>query len=293
VNRLLRTILAAAALVATAFAAPSVAQSPAPVRDTLAKLKATKQITVAYSGDSPPFSFVNEKKEPAGYSIDLCKRVIAQLATASGVPDLKVAWVAGTVGERILLVASGKADIDCANTTATLTRMRDVDFSSLVFIESGGLLVKGASQIQKLADLSGKTVGVIAGTTTETRLSALLKDRLVNAKVTRLRDGNEGVAMLETGFLDAFASDKVKLVGLALQAKDPKALTLLAEDISVEPLAFALPRGDSALRLEVNRALTQVYASGAIEAIFRQWLGPLGRPSGLLAAMYLLNAIPQ
>ncbi len=171
--------------------------------------------------------------------------------------------------------------------------MRDVDFSSLVFIESGGLLVKESSRIQKLGDLTGKTVGVIAGTTTETRLSALLKERLVNAKVTRLRDGNEGVAMLETGFLDAFASDKVKLVGLALQAKDPKALTLLAEDISVEPLAFALPRGDSALRLEVNRALTQVYASGAIEAIFRQWLGPLGRPSGLLAAMYLLNAIPQ
>jgi ABC-type amino acid transport substrate-binding protein len=58
-------------------------------------------------------------------------------------------------------------------------------------------------------------------------------------------------------------------------------------------LAFALPRGDSALRLEVNRALTQVYAGGEIEPIFRQWLGPLGRPSALLAAMFLLNAIPQ
>jgi glutamate/aspartate transport system substrate-binding protein len=293
VNRLLRTILAATALVATGFAMPAVAQTPAPARDTLAKLKATKQITVAYSGDSLPFSFVNEKKEPAGYSIDLCKRVVAQLAIAVGVPDLKVDWVPGTVSERILLVATGKADIDCANTTATLTRMRDVDFSSLVFLDSGGLLVRENSRIQQFADLTGKTIGVIGGTTTEARLSALLKDRLINAKVTRVRDGNEGIAMLESGFVDAFAGDKVKLVGLGLQGKDPKALVLLPEDISVEPLAFALPRGDSALRLEVNRALTQVYASGQIEPIFRAWLGPLGRPSAMLAAMYVLNAIPQ
>ena len=54
-----------------------------------------------------------------------------------------------------------------------------------------------------------------------------------------------------------------------------------------------LPRGDSALRLEVNKALTQIYVGGDIDGIFRQWLGKLGRPSGLLAAMYLLNAIPE
>jgi ABC-type amino acid transport substrate-binding protein len=305
----LLAILAAAVLAATGFAAPSFAQAPqskatasrsaakgAPTpaaRDTLAKLTASKQIAVAVSGDSLPFSFINDKREPDGYSIDLCKRVIAQLGRAAGVPDLKVSWLTGTVAERVAMVASGKADLDCANTTATLTRMKDVDFSSLIFLESGGMLVKRGAGIQKLADLSGKNVGVLAGTTTEVRLDALLKEKLVNAKVTRLKDGNEGIAMLESGSLDAFASDKIKLVGLALQAKDAKTLEMMAEDISIEPLAFALPRGDSAFRLEVNRALTQVYVSGEIEAIFNPWLGALGRPSGLLAAMYLLNAIPQ
>ena len=43
----------------------------------------------------------------------------------------------------------------------------------------------------------------------------------------------------------------------------------------------------------MNKALTQVYVSGDIESIFQRWLGKLGRPSGLLAAMYLLNAIPE
>ena len=54
-----------------------------------------------------------------------------------------------------------------------------------------------------------------------------------------------------------------------------------------------VPRNDSAFRLEVNKALTQIYISGDIDEIFLKWLGKLGRPSGLLAAMYVLNSIPQ
>jgi len=178
---------------APAQASPAHAGSP----DTLAKIKAGKRINVAFSGDSLPFSFVGNDNKPAGYSIDLCQRVIAHIGRTVGVPDLKVNWLVGSVAERLTMVASGKADLDCANTTATATRMQNVDFSSLVFIDGGGLLVKAGSKVEKVPDLEGKNVGVIAGTTTETRLEAMLRQRLVNAKVTRVRDGNEGVAMLE------------------------------------------------------------------------------------------------
>ena len=277
-----------------AAAQKSAAKAPAAptVRNTLAKLRATKTINIAFSADSLPFSFVDAKQQPAGYSIDLCKRVVVQLGRAAGVDELKVNWIVGTAAERVAMVASGKADIDCANTTATQTRMADVDFSSLIFLDGGGFLVKGTA-LTKFTDFNGKNVGVIAGTTTEARLDAALKQRLISANVKKVRDGNEGLAMLESGSLDAFASDKIKLIGLAAQAKDPKPLAILSEDLSIEPLAFALPRGDSAMRLEVNRALTQVYVGGEIETIFNAHLGALGRPSGLLAAMYLLNAIPQ
>jgi ABC-type amino acid transport substrate-binding protein len=283
----IRTAAAAAVLVVATAAFAQTAP------DALGRIKNSKQINVAYSGDSLPFSVVGPGDEPVGYSIDLCKRVIAQVSRATGVSDLKVNWRIGTAGERVAMIASGKADLDCANTTATLTRMKDVDFSSLIFIDSGGFLVKAGAPIQRFTDLAGKRIGVIKGTTTETRLEGALKARLVNAQVVKLSDGNEGTAMLLTGSLDAYASDKVKLIGLAAQSKDPSALALLAEDLSFEPLAFALPRGDSAFRLEVNRALSQIYASGEIEEIFMKWLGKLGRPTGLLAAMYLLNVTPQ
>jgi len=279
-------MFAAAALIAGG----AVAQT-AP--NTLGKIKAAKTINVGFSGDSLPFSFVGPNNEPAGYSIDICKRVIAQIGRAVGEPNLKVNWMVGSVSDRLQMVASGKADLECANTTQTLARLANVDFSNLIFVDGGGFLVKSDSPINRITDMSGKKIAVAKGTTTETRLRDQLQRRLVNATIVPIAEASEGVAMLESGTIDAYAGDKIKLVGLAAQAKDPAKLALLAEDLSFEPYALALPRNDSALRLEVNRALTQVYMGGDIETIFAQWLGKLGRPSGLLAAMYLLNAIPD
>lgn len=278
--------------IAAALIGAGSAGAHAPV-NTLAKIKAAKAINIAFAGDSVPFSFVGPGNEPAGYSIDLCKRVIAQIGRTVGEPSLKVNWMVGTVTERLQMVASGRADLECANTTQTQTRLASVDFSNLIFVDGGGFLVRTDSPLNRIADMGGKRIAVLKGTTTETRLHEQLKRRLVNANVVLIGDGNEGVAMLESGSVDAYAGDKIKLVGLAAQAKDPGKLALLAEDISFEPYALALPRGDPALRLEVNKALTQVYIGGDIETIFGQWLGKLGRPSGLLAAMYLLNAIPE
>jgi len=272
---------------------PSCALAQPTAPNTLAKIKAAKSITVAFAGDSLPFSYVEANNQPAGYSIDLCKRVIAGIGRAIAMPDLAVNWVVDTVPNRIAMVASGKADLECANTTQSLSRMKDVDFSSLIFVDGGGFLVRADSSINGFGDLAGKSIAVTSGTTTEARLREMLKDRLVNAKIVLVKDGVEGTALLESNAVAAFASDKIKLIGLAAQAKDPKIFALLAEDLSFEPYAFMVPRNDSAFRLEVNRALTQVYLSGDMDQIFAKWLGKLGRPSGLLAAMYLLYAIPE
>jgi glutamate/aspartate transport system substrate-binding protein len=285
-NRSFVGIIVVACLMATGATAQ---QTP----NTLGKIKSAKAINVAYSPDSLPFSFAEPGKDPQGYAIDICKRVIAQIGRAVGEPNLKVNWIAGSTPERLQMVASGKADLECANTTQTLARLGNVDFSGLTFIDAGGFLVRADASIKSLSDLGGKKIAVLKGTTTEKRLRDALQRRLVNATVLTVDTGNQGLAMLEAGTADAYAGDKIKLVGLALLAKDPAKLAMPPEDLSFEPYAMALPRGDSALRLEVNRALTQVYIGGEIERIFNQWLGTLGQPTGLLAAMYLLYSIPD
>jgi ABC-type amino acid transport substrate-binding protein len=285
---MLKTLIAGLMLLA-AVVAPASAQTSA----TLAKVKAAKAINVAYSPDSFPFSMNGPNNEPVGYSIDLCKRAIAQIGRAAGEPNLKINWLAGNVTERLQMVASGRAELECANTTQTLARLANVDFSNLIFVDGSGLLVKAGAPINQITDLAGKKVAVLKGTTTETRLNDALRTRLVNATVVPIADAAAGVAMLEAGTVDAYAGDKVKLVGLAVQGKEPSRLALVTEDLSMEPYALALPRNDSAFRLEVNRALTQVYVSGDIERIYAQWLGKLGRPSAILALMFMLNAIPE
>ncbi|MBK7952922.1 MAG: amino acid ABC transporter substrate-binding protein [Candidatus Accumulibacter sp.] len=287
---MIKTLLAALIVTTTLMGGTATAQTGS---RTLGKIKSAKVINVAYSHDSLPFSFAGPNNEPAGYSIDLCKRVIAQIARAVGDPNLKVNWIAGSVNDRLQMVAKGRADLECANTTQTQSRLANVDFSNLIFIDGGGLLVKAGSPVNQFTDLAGKRVAVLKGTTTETRLNDMLRLRQIGATVVTVADANAGLVMLEAGNVDAYAGDKVKLVGLAVQAKEPATLALVAEDLSIEPYAMALPRNDSAFRLEVNKALTQVYMGGDIEQIFAQWLGKLGRPTGLLAAMFLLNSIPN
>lgn len=285
-----RFAASAVAFAVAFFAVPVSAQS---MPDTLGKIRAAGQINVAYSPDSIPFSATGPDGKPAGYSIDLCNKVIAAIGRTVGNTALRVNWIPGTVSERLEAVRTGKADIECANTSATLSRMANVDFSNLSFVDSGGFLVRSDGPIQGVADMMGKKIAVIGGTTTEQRLIATLKDRKVEAGVVRVRDAAEGAELIESKQVDAFAGDKIKLIGIAVTAKDPKVFSLLVADFSIEPYAFALPRGDSALRLVINRELSRVYVSGEIEEIFARWLGKLGRPSGMLAAMYVLNAIPD
>jgi ABC-type amino acid transport substrate-binding protein len=190
------------------------------------------------------------------------------------------------------MIQSGKADLDCANTTQTLARLANVDFSGLIFVDAGSVILRADSPVNRIAELAGRKVAVLKGTTTEKRLDAIVRADLPGTQLVPVTDVRDGLALLESGAVDAYAGDRIKLVALAVQ-NNPGKFVLLTEELSFEPYALALPRGDSALRLEVNRALTQVYQSGEIETIFAAWLGKLGRPTGVLAAMFLLNSIPE
>ena len=259
----------------------------------LKKIAATKTITIAYRADATPFSFTDEKKQVGGFSIDLCRRVVNSIERQLNVPNLQVHWLPVTAQTRFDAVAKGQADMECGSSTVTLSRLKQVDFSSYIFIASTGLLIKGASGLRSLSDLSDRKIAVIAGTTNENAIHAQLKRRRLNATVLPFNTRDEAFAALEEGRVDAFASDKLLLVGVAGKAKDQKSLTLLPDELSFEPYGIVLPRGDAAFRLAVNTGLSQLYGSGEISEIFGRWFGAFGDPGPLTKAMYLLGAIPE
>lgn len=264
-----------------------------PLEGRLKKIKDTKTITLAHRTDAAPFSFVNDKKEPVGYSVDLCKRVVNAIGEQIGVPDLKIKWVAVTTQNRFDAIAKGEADLECGSSSVTLGRMKQVDFSSFIFVDSTTLLVRRDVPGTSLGELGGKKIGVVTGTTNEKALATALKDRMVSVTVVPLKTRDEGLVKLEAKEIDAFAADRILLMGMAGKAKDAKSLALLDDDLSLEGYAIALPRGDAALRLAVNTGLSKIYRGGAIGEIYGAWFGAVGKPSKVLLMTYLFGALPE
>jgi len=260
----------------------------------LKKIQETRTVSIAYRSDAMPFSFVEDSaREPTGYSIDLCRTVVSAIAQQLGVESLQIKWVPVTLQTRMEAVEKGQADMECGSTTVTLSRMQGVNFSSFIFVDGTGLLIKSDSKVQRLADLGGKKIGVIPGTTNEKAVKEALKAKSINASVVPVKTREDGLKQFEAGQIDAFASDKVLLLGLGSKAKDPTKITLLMEDLSFEPYAIVLPRGDDEFRLAVNSALSRIYRSAAISKIFDSWFGGLGKPGLILEACYLFGAIPE
>ncbi|MGC1351298.1 MAG: amino acid ABC transporter substrate-binding protein [Xanthobacteraceae bacterium] len=276
------------ALFASGLGLAMAADTPVPADSRLKTIVAKKVIRIAFRADDRPFAFLNEAKEPLGYSVDLCTQVTKSIGQQLGVPDLKIEWVPVTVETRFSAVASGKADMECGSSTVTLGRMKEVDFSNLIFVESTGVLVAAASNIHSFAELAGKKIAVVAGTTNERVVNEQVKARNLNVTVVAVKDRDEAVAALEAGKVDGFASDKLLLAGA--QIKHPEALAMLPDDLSIEQYAIVLPRGDWALRLAVNTGLAQIFRSGKTVDLFERWFFG-SRPGILLEALYALGRI--
>ncbi len=255
--------------------------------DTLSRISESKSITIAYSPDSLPISYQDESGSAAGYSVELCRRIVAHLKETLALDTLKTNWIKGNTPERLQAVADGRADMECGTTTVTLARQEMVDFSNFVFVESGGVLVKADAGIERLVHLEGKKVAVVPDTTTDKRLRKALGVNAVTAEMVPISDAGEGMARLEKGEVDAFAGDRLVLVGQANASELRDNLGMVMEEFSLDPYAFSLPRGDADFRLEVNTALAKIYRSDEIGRIFSKSFGPNAAPADLLQVVYL------
>jgi len=260
---------------------------------TLERIGKSGVVRLGYLESAAPFSRAESGQPPAGYSIDLCNRVVDGLRTDLKLPGLRAEWVKVSLQDRLQAVKDGRIDLECGTTTWTLSRQQNVDFSLMTFVDGGSLLVKLGDGLRRMADFSGKRIAVVKGTTTTDALSRELKRLGIQAGVVPVSDERKGMDMLDAGEVDAYASDRLVLLGLALDSQGKQAYSLIDEDFSIEPYALALRRDDHDFRLAVNRALARTYRSGEIMKIYDLWLGKLGRPGLLLSSVYVLQALPE
>ena len=257
----------------------------------LKQISETKVVKLAHRSDAKPFSFVDAQGQPDGYTVDLCKFIVHSLEQQLGA-KLTIEWVPVDTQSRFDAVASGSADMECGSSTVSFERMTKVDFSSFVFMENTGVLVRTNSGIFGIAEMGGKKIAVIAGTTNEFALKKELQRRQLEISLALVKDRQEGVAELESGAVDGFASDKLLLIGA--QNADASTYRMLPENLSYEPYAIALPRGDWAFRIAVNKGLSELYSSPQILDIYLKWFAAIGpRPDLLRAAVYIFGTFPE
>ncbi|QSI29198.1 transporter substrate-binding domain-containing protein [Variovorax sp. RKNM96] len=261
---LLTGLLAAAAL------AVAPAQAQEQLTGTLAKARESGAITIGYRESSVPFSYLNARKEPIGYSIELCRALVTAIEDTVN-KSLAIKWVPVTSDSRIDAVASGKVDLECGSTTNNLERQKRVSFSPTMFVSGTKVLVKKGAPIKSFRDLAGKKVAVTAGTTNEKTLRDLSEKFKLGINLQVARDHAESFGLVKSGQADAFATDDVLLYGLIAQDAAKADYEVVGDFLSYDPYGIMYRKGDAQLAKVVNDTFQVLAEDGEIERQYKRW----------------------
>ena len=126
------------------------AMSVGALAGTLKKIKETGTITLGYRESSLPFSYLNRRQQPIGYSMDLCREIVEDVSTELDGMDVRIIFAPVTPANRLQKVASGEVDLECGSTTANVQRRKEVAFSPIFFVAGTKLMVPKASPVKSV-----------------------------------------------------------------------------------------------------------------------------------------------
>ncbi|MGO4403349.1 amino acid ABC transporter substrate-binding protein [Bosea sp. RAF48] len=268
---------------AGAFLALNLASSAAGAQEVDAivkKLRDTQTITMGVREALFPFSYLDDNKNPTGYAVEFCKRIIDDIKTELNLPEIKIKYVPMTIQNRQALVANGTIDLECEGTVNTFGRNKQVDFSSVSHVSASQLLVLKSSGIRNYDDLNGKIVAVATGGTSEPDLKKLVAERKLNLRVINVDDHAAALIAVETRRADAYFSDNGAFYGLIKQSKKPDALEIVGDEYGYAPQGFMVPKLNPTILWIVNHTMGKMFKSGEAEALYMKWFGPLGAHVG-------------
>lgn len=277
---------------ALAFVSALSVAVPAMADATLAKIKDSGTIKLGYRENSPPFSFQGNDGKPRGYSVDLCRIVADEVARQLGIAKLDVRWVMVSAQNRFEALKRGDIDLECGNSTQTLSRRADFDFSVMTFVDGAGLLFRAGEKPASIDDIKGQRVAVVRGTTTEKLLDELVAAAKLGVRLIKVEDHDDAIKALADKTATAYAADRTVLVTTAIVRGEGKQFELGDAQFSYEPYGLVMRR-DADFRLAVDRSLSRLYRSGEIGGLLKRWFEPFGTPGEALRAVYLLNGLPE
>ena len=238
--------------------------------DTLDKVKSSGALTMGVRDSSGALSYTLGEGKYAGFHIEICERIVANLEKAVG-KKLEVKNLAVTSQNRIPLVQNGTVDIECGSTTNNATRQKDVSFVLTTFVEEVRIAVKANSGITSIAQLNGRNVATTTGTTSVQLLRKHERANGVDFKEVFGKDHADSFLLLESGRADAFVMDGQILAGNIAISKAPADYRIVGEVLSVEPIAIMLRKDDVAFKKLADDTVRDLVKSGDMAKIYDKW----------------------
>jgi ABC-type amino acid transport substrate-binding protein len=277
---LVAPVLAALGLIAIILAPQAAAAG------TLDRVRDSGVFRIGYRADAKPYSYRDEHGQAAGYIVDLCTQIAAELG-----PNVRTEYVLVPPDSRFEAVRDGRIDILCDPSSVTMERRELVDFSLPTFLDGASAVSRTSKPVRIYEDLGGRRVGVLEGTTTERTLRASIQELGLNSTVVAVSDHRAGFDMLTEDKLDAYFADRGIILAILREGGRP-GFDVSRQYFSYETYALALPRDDGAFRLLVDRTLARLYRTGKIDAVLEKTFGK-AQPHDLLKAMILINSLPD
>jgi glutamate/aspartate transport system substrate-binding protein len=249
----------------------ALAATGAQASDTLSKIKESGSATMGVRESSGALSYTLGDGKYAGFHVEVCQRVLADVQKKLGLAKMDIKYQAVTSQNRIPLVQNGTVDIECGSTTNNAARQKDVAFAVTTYVEEVRIAVKTNSGITSIAQLSGKNVATTTGTTSVQLLRKHERANGVDFKEVFGKDHADSFLLMESGRADAFVMDGQILAGNIAKAKNPADFRIVGEVLSVEPIAIMIRKDDPAFKKTVDDSIVAMMKSGEIAKLYDKW----------------------
>jgi glutamate/aspartate transport system substrate-binding protein len=261
--------------------------------DTLKKIKDSGAVSMGVRESSGALSYTLGDGKFAGFHVEVCQRVLADVQKAQGMAKLDVKYVPVTSQNRIPLVQNGTVDIECGSTTNNATRQKDVSFAVTTYVEEVRIAVKANSGISSIGQLANKKVATTTGTTSVQHLRKHERGAGVNFEEVFGADHAASFLLLESGRADAFVMDGQILAGNIAKAKNPADFRIVGEVLSVEPIAIMMRKDDPAFKKAVDDSIKAMMSSGDLAKLYDKWFMQPIPPTNTKVGLALSDATKQ
>jgi ABC-type amino acid transport substrate-binding protein len=256
-------------------------------------IRSSGHLRLAYLPNAKPFTSSAGSGPAEGYSAALCERIAARVKSELNLPQLAVDWVAVRPDNILTAISSGQADVLCTPTNATLERRKTLSYSLPVF--AGGIRAVVRNDVSAslrdvleanpstrnvwrgspaLTLLEKTTFATVAGTSSENWLAGKVSGFKLNTATVSVPDYATGLKFLNEHKIDVFLAER-DVVLATMEDSDRTKLVVLNRQLTHEPLALALPRGDEDLRLLVDSELSSAYNSPEFSSQYIRYFGKM------------------